>query len=244
MVAFYKHDIAAWMDGTESLSDRAYRAYHVIVQLIYLNEGPIALNEHGIAGRCKQSIRTFRASLQELLDAGKLAILDGRLTNSRADKELEKIDVNRLNAGKGGMNAHKQRSHTGKPLKSLDVDQAPLERPPSLIDKTRLEERREEINTSPAAPNIEAEFSEFYAAYPKHVGRPHALKAYRRVRKKLSAQQLLEIAKAAAVRFAGTDHQFIPQPSTFLNGERWLDEEPNGLRVASTPEDANYRGLL
>ena len=44
MVAFYKHDIAAWMDGTESLSDRAYRAYHVIVQMIYLNEGPIALN--------------------------------------------------------------------------------------------------------------------------------------------------------------------------------------------------------
>ena len=32
----------------EALSDGAYRAYHVICQLIYLNEGPVALNEHGI----------------------------------------------------------------------------------------------------------------------------------------------------------------------------------------------------
>jgi hypothetical protein len=44
-----------------------------------VNEGPIALNEHGIAGRCKQSIRAFRASLKELLDDEKLALVNGRL---------------------------------------------------------------------------------------------------------------------------------------------------------------------
>lgn len=86
MVAFYKHDIPAWMDGTEQLSDGAYRLYHVVCQLIYLNEGSITLNEHGIAGRCRQSIRTFRANLKELTDAGKLEVIghkiDGSLTGT------------------------------------------------------------------------------------------------------------------------------------------------------------------
>ena len=51
MVAWYKHDIPDWMDGTEGLDDGPYRVHHVVCQLIYLNEGPIALNEKGIAGR-------------------------------------------------------------------------------------------------------------------------------------------------------------------------------------------------
>src|SRR6266516_7358991 len=110
MVAFYKHDIPAWMDGTEGLTDGAYRAYHVIVQLIYLNEGPITLNEHGIAGRCRQSLRGFRRNLKELLTNGKLTLVNGRLRNSRADQELEKIDESRMHAVNGGINSGKSRN--------------------------------------------------------------------------------------------------------------------------------------
>lgn len=84
MVGFYKHDIPAWMDGTEALSDGAYRAYHVIVQLIMLNEGPIALDERGIAGRCNQDLRTFRVHLATFLRAGKLTLSDGLLSIERA----------------------------------------------------------------------------------------------------------------------------------------------------------------
>ena len=83
MVAWYKHDIPDWMDGTEGLDDGPYRVHHVVCQLIYLNEGPIALNEKGIAGRCNQSTRAFRAHLQVLLDQNKLTLIDGRLANSR-----------------------------------------------------------------------------------------------------------------------------------------------------------------
>src|SRR6266704_2040884 len=112
MVAWFKHDIPAWMDGTEALDAEPYRAYHVICQLIYMNEGPIALNEHGIAGRCKQSIRTFRASLKMLLELGKLTLSEGRLANSRAGKELENVAENRVNAGKGGKKSGEVRNST------------------------------------------------------------------------------------------------------------------------------------
>lgn len=140
MVAWFKHDIPAWMDGTEGLSDGAYRAYHVICQLIYLNEGPIALNEHGIAGRCKQSIRAFRKNLDELLGRGKLTLENGRLANSRAGKELGKVETNRENAAKGGENSGKVRKSPDKPLENNKSDEATLQDDPSL--KTRLEETR------------------------------------------------------------------------------------------------------
>ena len=73
MVAYYQHDIAAWMDGTEGLSDGEYRVYHIICQLIYLKDGPIVMHETGIAGRCHQHVLALhqgweRPALEVLVD--------------------------------------------------------------------------------------------------------------------------------------------------------------------------------
>lgn len=166
MVSFYKHDIPDWMDGTEALSDGAYRAYHVICQLIYLHEGPIMLNERGIAGRCNQSIKAFRKHLQELLDAGKLSLSEGRLSNVRATLELENVRKNRENAGKGGQISGQKRQNSGKgdiddanPLKTNDPPQAALQEDRSLKEKRREEESRaanvEVSETSAQKPTLD-----------------------------------------------------------------------------------------
>jgi hypothetical protein len=173
MVGFYKHDIPAWMDGTEGLGDGAYRAYHVIVQLIMLNEGPIARNERGIAGRCNQPLRSFSKNLNELLTAGKLVIDEqGRIANERAANELDSVLANRVNAGKGGIISGKVRKTSGKfqitseksgvtsvfpgvtsdksaadsanPLKNNDSGEATLPEGRSLKEKRREEKRRVE----------------------------------------------------------------------------------------------------
>jgi hypothetical protein len=170
MVAWFKHDIPAWMDGTEGLDDGPYRAYHVICQLIYLNEGPIALNEHGIAGRCKQSIRSFRTNLKILIDSGKLSLSDGRLSNSRAQKELEKVGDNRVNAREGGIKSGEARNADTKSLKTNDPSEASLQEDRSL--KTRLDETRQEISPGAKPPRTKQEYSEefetkFWLPYPR-----------------------------------------------------------------------------
>lgn len=171
MVAWFKHDIPAWMDGTEGLDDGPYRAYHVICQLIYLNEGPIALNEYGIAGRCKQSVRSFRKNLQSLIDGGKLKQLpDGRLANSRAEKELEKVGENRINAREGGLKSGEARNAGTKPLKDNGPSEASLQQDRSL--KTRLDETREEHCPDGKPPprtkqEYSSEFEAFWLAYPR-----------------------------------------------------------------------------
>jgi hypothetical protein len=158
MVTWFKHDIPAWMNGTESLSDGAYRLYHVICQLIYLNEGPIALNERGLAGRCRQTVRTFHRNLTELLSANKLTLRKGHLSNPRAELELKKIQENRKNAGKGGGSSGESRkTKTKSPTKLLennDPGQAPLQNSRSLKEKKREEESKQDEDARTTALRI------------------------------------------------------------------------------------------
>jgi uncharacterized protein YdaU (DUF1376 family) len=137
VVAFYKHNIADWMDGTESMTCEQYRVYHVVCQLIYLNEGPIANNEKGIAGRCNLHLLAYRSALNHLVTSGKLTLDPlGKIANRRSVEELSRVDQNRVNAGKGGRAAR-------KPLNNRDEAEAPLPLQGSLIDKTRQDETRE-----------------------------------------------------------------------------------------------------
>jgi hypothetical protein len=92
MVAFYQRSIISWMDGTEGLDDGQYRAYDIICNLIYLNNGPIVPHESGIAGRCNQHKLAFRRNLAKLIELGKIIVTtDGKLTNKRVESELSKI---------------------------------------------------------------------------------------------------------------------------------------------------------
>lgn len=188
MVNWYKHDIPAWMDGTEGLDAEPYRTYHVVCQLIYLNEGPIALHETGIAGRCKQHILTFRRSLKTLLEAKKLVLTNGKLSNSRATTELQSVANHRATSAKGGRGSAgvgkrlsrgtgevEQRLEIGlisNPLKNNDMVSSPL------LDnehhKTRLEKTREEKEycTVAKATRTKQEYSEefetgFWQPYPR-----------------------------------------------------------------------------
>lgn len=87
----FKHDIVLWSEGTRDLGDDAYRAYHVIVQLIYLNEGPLPFDEKEIAARCNTTTPKLRRVVAELVAAHKIWLRDGRIYNLRVLNELRKI---------------------------------------------------------------------------------------------------------------------------------------------------------
>lgn len=78
-------------------------------------------------------------------------------------------------------------------------------------------------------------FAEFYAAYPRKVARPEAAKAFGKAAARASHETImsgLERAKAAWAR-RRTELEHIPHPSTWLNQDRWKDDEgrppePNG----------------
>ena len=67
--------------------------------------------------------------------------------------------------------------------------------------------------------------------YPRKVGRPAAAKAFKAKLKGMSTLGMSKLdlgtrAWARHWRESGTETQFIPHPSTFLNQERYNDEPP------------------
>ena len=81
----------------------------------------------------------------------------------------------------------------------------------------------------------DAGFIEWWASYPRKVGRGQAWTAYKRAAKKTTPDALLAAAVTYSEQTRGSEPKFIAHPATWLNGERWLDEppsEPEGLTVA------------
>lgn len=64
-------------------------------------------------------------------------------------------------------------------------------------------------------------FDEFWSAYPRKADKKKAAKTWGRMTK---ANRALALADAP-VRYANTELQYIPLPTTYLNGERWNDEK-------------------
>lgn len=74
-------------------------------------------------------------------------------------------------------------------------------------------------------------FAEFYAAYPRKVGRANAEKAWGKLSP--SSELCRTIAADIAARSKTWDWQkdggqFVPHPATYLNQQRWTDELPKG----------------
>ncbi|MBR9765907.1 MAG: helix-turn-helix domain-containing protein [Rhodobacteraceae bacterium] len=92
-----------------------------------------------------------------------------------------------------------------------------------------------------AAPKPEDRFPDFYEAYPRKIARGNAEKAWAKAVKSALPQEIIDGARryAALCRQKGTEAQFIAHPATWLNAQRWADEELRGVRLPEeiTPQD-------
>lgn len=83
----------------------------------------------------------------------------------------------------------------------------------------------EPSHTRPDKQSLDDEFETWYSEYPRHQDKGHARKAYKAARKKAGAKILLEAARQASIKYRDTEKRYVPLPATWLNGERWLDED-------------------
>lgn len=91
-------------------------------------------------------------------------------------------------------------------------------------DKIRLDKIRIE---KPLRTNVlDDGFEEFWQAYPKKVGKEAARKSWSK--SKLNVDQVLKSLEwqKESDQWQKSDGQFIPNPATYLNQGRWLDEQP------------------
>lgn len=102
--------------------------------------------------------------------------------------------------------------------------------------KTRIE---------PVDQKVHPFFSEFWKAYPRKVGPANAKKTFAKLNpnEELLREILHAIEQQKRTVWKDKDPQYIPHPSTWLNGERWEDEVSTFVKPLSAAEQATNRIL-
>lgn len=103
--------------------------------------------------------------------------------------------------------------------------------------------RKKPSESTPAADWRPEAFAAWYAAYPRHVGRETARKAWNKLGPSdaliLEMMDALETQKLSK-EWAEDDGKYIPHPSTYLNQQRWTDE----LTPAEDAETEEEEGIV
>lgn len=121
-----------------------------------------------------------------------------------------------------------------------------MRQPPQQVPSNRKEPSTEPSGNRQRAPAKKAKaekqpagFDAVWAIYPRKEGKADAEKAFRKVAPDAELLTLIVAAierQKASSQWREEGGKFIPHCSTWLNGQRWLDE---GVTVAEeTPEDA------
>lgn len=101
------------------------------------------------------------------------------------------------------------------------------------------------FDAQPSAPPPEGDrFVRWYRAYPRHVAKSDANRAFDKLMKagKAPFESLMAATEAFAAAMVGKDPQYIPHPATWLNKERFLEFVPNaegGDAGGQADEDPN-----
>lgn len=74
-------------------------------------------------------------------------------------------------------------------------------------------------------------FEAFWASYPRKVSKGSARAAFAKALKKADVQDIAQGFKRFLASVEGKEERFIPHATTWLNGERWLDQETTESRV-------------
>lgn len=103
------------------------------------------------------------------------------------------------------------------------------------------------LSVRPERKPYSEDFEKWWATYPRKVGKAKAAKDWQRATKRINPNDLIEATQrfSAFHESEGTEPQFIPHPSTWLNRDGWDDEltpsKPKGtgndLKDWLTPKD-------
>lgn len=239
MSEWYKFEPLAWDRGTDNLTLEQEAAFLRVCNAIYASDQPIAENYRVLGGLWRCNERKSKRLLSELIEAGKLTVVDGLIHNERAVYDVSirrELRVKRQLAGvRGGIESGKSRA---KALKNNDTGQA--------SGSTREEKKREEKTTQKA-------FDIFWAAYPKSVrksGKVDAKIAFTKIIKgnhskqeKTAAEEIIKGVEAYS-RFV--DPQFIKAPTAWLNAGMWEVDAPSQseMQMHGTRSKTDmYRGM-
>lgn len=83
------------------------------------------------------------------------------------------------------------------------------------------------IHQEEPEPMLQADFSDFWALYPRRVAKKDALIAWTKIPQSSHVEILTSLFEWRRIWQDRGEMDFVPYPATWLRGERWEDEYPS-----------------
>ena len=220
-IPFYPSD---WLAGTRGLTAAETGIYITLIAMMYEREAPLEADYKRLARLCGATVPSFMAALDSLVSEAKITVTNGALWNARVQVELGKRSEKRESArdsakARWRKAPQKQAPYDADAMRNrceTDANQKP--EPDKKIEtyvSISPQRKRSGVSDPPG-------FADFWEAYPRKIAKGAARKAW------IMAASLTDpptiIAAASRVEDRG---RYTPNPATWLNAERWLDQTEN-----------------
>ena len=149
-----------------------------------------------------------------------------------AEKYAETCRKRSESGKKGGRPKKSDSDDKAKKAKGFSEKQSEAKKPDNDNDNENDNDNDNDINNIPPTPQggtdaQERRFAEFWAEYPKKVGKQAARSSWKRVKPDAKLHERIMQAVALAKKSEQWNREggrFVPNPSTWLNQGRWDDE--------------------
>jgi uncharacterized protein YdaU (DUF1376 family) len=227
-----------WTDAliadTTHLSPREFGCYMLLLIATWRNNGqPFADDDKILARICRMPTYEWKSQIRKRL-APFFNLTDGSWRQKRLEKEWAFCSARGRTSKRNG--AMDGRPSAPKPL-GLNKGQNPAGSSQVNLDGTQKEPALTHThkkspngdNAREARSSIQAEFAEFWMAYPHKVGKHAAELKFASARKLASQAELLD--GIARYRRQKRDDAPWCNPATWLFGQRWLDQPEAELQL-------------
>jgi len=232
---YYTHNIGDYRRDTNHLSLLEHGIYRQLLDQYYLNEKPIAKDLDKIMRYLSIKTEEEKDALTHVLQDFFNETKDGYVHKrcEIAIQEYQDKSEKLSNAAKARWskiskcNANAVTTNNHKPI---TINQEPKTKKPILDGMYIKREGTNMVDLNPDYPHHKDVFSFmhlFWKKYPRKVGKTTALKAWM---KKLPDINAVMKALDWQIDSSQWKKGFIPNPVTYINQERWLDE----------PEEINF----
>jgi uncharacterized protein YdaU (DUF1376 family) len=230
---YYQHHIGDFDKATRHLSRVERSVYRDLIELYYDTEQPLTLDRSALCRKIIARSNEEVAAVEQTLNEFFTETATGWY-HDRCETEIERYRNSTSQKAQAGKASALKRA--AKKQQAFNEDRTDAERTLNecATNHKPITNNQEPINP-PKPPGADRAvetvedplFAEFWNAYPKKVGKESARKAWSKIKAPKATIALVIDALAWQVtsqQWTKNGGQFVPNPTTYLNQHRWLDE--------------------
>lgn len=211
---YYQFNIGDYSSHTKGLSLLEDLAYRRLIDEYYLSERPLNGRSTDVARRI--GMRKHEEEVEYVL-ARFFREVDSEWRHERIDNDIASFVDKKKKASAAGKASAKKRAKTiSSKTEPTDVEQT--------FNRRSTNHKPITINQEPNKNNTSKFFDEFWNNYPKKVDKKKARVIWKRQNLDQKAKVIILDIKNRIVNDGKWAEGYIPNPTTYLNGDRWEDE--------------------